>query len=207
MIDNIGLLSMGNEEMICFAWEAFCDFQKNQTTPQWKRKKEFMDQYRTSFCRKSDGMRGEVKVHFLGLFDCVNSVLAFSSAKDMPMPHHVKEPKTIPANFVRHAVSIHERRGLFQPVLFEPEPFRQVEPPSGTTQLVERWFAGNHGDVGGGWNAYPRPEGEEAYLLSDIPLKWMIEQVREVDAASLAASPPASLLPAILRLFCTIPAG
>jgi uncharacterized protein (DUF2235 family) len=195
MIDNIGLLSMGNEEMIVFAWEAFCDYQKNKINKDdpeevvkvKKEKEDFIKQYKRSFCRTSDGKGGEVKVHFLGLFDCVNSVLAFSSKKDMPMPHHVED--RYPAKFVRHAVSIHERRGLFQPVLFDPEPKEEVEAPTGSTKLVERWFAGNHGDVGGGWKAYPHPQGEEPFLLSDIPLMWMIEQVREVDAAAFVRIP------------------
>jgi uncharacterized protein (DUF2235 family) len=200
MIEHIGLLSMGNEELISFAWEAFCDYQKNQTTPDMT-KEHFMDQYKKSFCRKSAGTNGDVKVHFLGLFDCVNSVLAFSTSKDMPRPH---SPRNVPAHFVRHAISIHERRGLFQPVLFDPDPRPEPHPPSGTTPLVERWFAGNHGDVGGGWNSYPQPKGEESYLLSQVPLMWMIEQVRAVDAESLAASPPVSLTLATLRSLCKI---
>ena len=194
MIDNIGLLSMGNEEMIYFAWEAFCDYQKNRGTDKEKEKEDFMKQYKLSFCRKSDGQGEEVKVHFLGLFDCVNSVLAFSTAKTMPMPHH--QEHSYPAKFVRHAVSIHERRGLFQPVLFDPEPDLQVESPSGTTELVERWFAGNHGDVGGGWRAHPHLEGKEPHLLSDVPLMWMIDQVREVDEAAFV-----SLLPSVPQGF------
>jgi uncharacterized protein (DUF2235 family) len=200
MIDNIGLLSMGNEEMIYFAWEAFCDYQKNRGADNGKEKEKenFMKQYKLSFCRTCDGDKGEVKVHFLGLFDCVNSVLAFSTAKSMPMPHHQEHPdNSYPANFVRHAVSIHERRGLFQPVLFDPEPREHVvEPPSGTAPLVERWFAGNHGDVGGGWRAHTHLKEKEPYLLSDIPLMWMIEQVREVDEAARV-----SLLPSVPQGF------
>jgi uncharacterized protein (DUF2235 family) len=187
MIDAIGLLSMGNEEMISFAWDAFCDFQKNQTTDLRKEKQDFMEQYKASFCRKAGADGQGVRVHFLGLFDCVNSVVAFSSAKDMPMPHHVEK---LPANFVRHAVSIHERRGTFQPVLFDPEPQPQKDKPTGNTELVERWFAGNHGDVGGGWKAYPVVEGEKTYLLSDIPLSWMLQQVKEVDAEAQVSLRP-----------------
>jgi hypothetical protein len=76
---------------------------------------------------------------------------------------------------------------MFQPVLFDPDPKNGDGLTDGTTHqsyLVERWFAGNHGDVGGGWNSYPDPEGKDSYLLSDIPLRWMIEQVKKVDEAS-----------------------
>jgi uncharacterized protein (DUF2235 family) len=185
MIDSIGLLSMGNEEMISFAWEAFSDFQTNRNTgAEADRTEALMTQFKSNFCRIGGGS-SKVKVHFLGLFDCVNSVAAFLSAKDMPMPMpHGGEAIFLPAEYVRHAVSIHERRAMFQPVLFDPDPKKGAGPTDGTTDLVERWFAGNHGDVGGGWQSYPVPKGEESYLLSDIPLRWMIEQVKQVDEAS-----------------------
>jgi uncharacterized protein (DUF2235 family) len=185
MIDCIGLLSMGNEEMICFAWEAFSDFQTNRNTgAEADRTATLMNQFKSTFCRTGEAAGSKVKVHFLGLFDCVNSVAAFLSAKDMPMPMPHGEIIVLPAKYVRHAVSIHERRAMFQPVLFDPDPKNGDGPRDGTPDLVERWFAGNHGDVGGGWNSYPVPEGENSYLLSDIPLRWMIEQVKQVDKAS-----------------------
>ena len=42
----------------------------------------------------------------------------------------------------------------------EPEPFQQV------------WFAGNHADIGG---SYPENESR----LSDIPLKWIVDFLRD----------------------------
>lgn len=193
MIDSIGLLSMGNEEMICFAWDVFSDFQTNRNTVDGDKTELLMKQFKSNFCRTGEEAGEKVQVHFLGLFDCVNSVAAFLAAKDMPMPMPHREPGAreadviLPAKYVRHAVSIHERRAMFQPVLFDPESKKGPGPTDGTTDLVERWFAGNHGDVGGGWSSYPVPEGEDPYLLSDIPLRWMIEQVKQVDAASQVA--------------------
>ena len=187
MIDSIGLLSMGNEEMISFAWETFSDFQTNRNTgAEADRTAAVMNQFKSNFCRASGAAGEKLQVHFLGLFDCVNSVAAFFSAKDMPMPmpHGKKNKSLLPAKYVRHAVSIHERRAMFQPVLFDPDPKENTKDTDGTTELVERWFAGNHGDIGGGWNSYPPPENEEVHLLSDIPLAWMIEQVKQVDEAS-----------------------
>ena len=192
MIDSIGLLSMGNEEMIYFAWEAFSDFQTNRNTgAEADITEALMNQFKSNFCRTGEVAGDKVQVHFLGLFDCVNSVAAFLSAKDMPMPMpHEKKTIGLPAKHVRHAVSIHERRAMFQPVLFDPDPKNGDGPRDGTPDLVERWFAGNHGDVGGGWKSYPDPEGKESYLLSDIPLGWMIEQVKRVDEASKVRSNP-----------------
>jgi uncharacterized protein (DUF2235 family) len=43
----------------------------------------------------------------------------------------------------------------------------------GHDHLVQRWFAGNHSDVGG---SYPEPESR----LSDVALRWMCEQATSV---------------------------
>ncbi|KAI9934744.1 hypothetical protein AWENTII_005731 [Aspergillus wentii] len=45
--------------------------------------------------------------------------------------------------YIRHAVSIHERRLKFKPVLLIPDP---DGPP---VNLKEVWFAGNHSDIRG----------------------------------------------------------
>jgi uncharacterized protein (DUF2235 family) len=69
--------------------------------------------------------------------------------------------------YAYHAISIDERRGNFKPTLWElshnkARDFEQV--------LEQRWFAGVHSNVGGG---YP-DEG-----LSDIALKWITEKAAE----------------------------
>ncbi len=56
---------------------------------------------------------------------------------------------------------------MFKPALFLLDPNTPV-----TADIKEVYFAGNHGDVGGGWSC----EGAN-YLLSDIPLKWMVDEV------------------------------
>jgi uncharacterized protein (DUF2235 family) len=74
-----------------------------------------------------------------------------------------------PATHIRHAVSIHERRLKFRPALFKGF-------VHGECDLKEMWFVGNHGDIGAGW---PRniKKGQKR-LLSDIPLAWMLNEVR-----------------------------
>lgn len=156
MIYSIGLLSRGNEEMVRFAWSTFSDYQRTRgRDPKFK---DFMLRFKETFCRE------RVVVHFLGLFDCVNSVAQFQiplfgkSSPYIPVP---------PATHIRHAVSIHERRLMFKPALFLLDP---SEPPK--SDVKEVWFAGNHGDVGGGWHC----QGAN-YLLSDIALRWMVDEV------------------------------
>jgi uncharacterized protein (DUF2235 family) len=121
---------MGNEEMIAFAWNTFSNYQRHQDTKKAKADTDFMDQFKTSFCRTSNGMGGTVKVHFLGLFDCVNSVLKFSTKVPKPQPVDLEK---LPAKHIRHALSIHDRRGMFQPVLFDPEPTEPL-PPTETSE-------------------------------------------------------------------------
>jgi uncharacterized protein (DUF2235 family) len=180
MIDCIGLLSKGNEEMISFAWDTFSTYQRNEPT---KKARNSMDIFKSTFCRNSSN-GDEKMVHFLGLFDCVNSVLAFS--KRIPSPNYPIQ-YNLPAKYIRHAVSIHERRAMFQPTLFNPDLSPQSEEAllNGPPQLVQLWFAGNHGDVGGGWKM--EKDGKYPFLLSDIPLMWMIKEVRAIDKASKAS--------------------
>jgi len=165
MLHTIGLLSQGNEEMIYFAWETFSKFQKTRgdvnKSEATKTHESFMVKFKQTFCRPS------IKVHFLGLFDCVNSVGQFDIPWTQQSFTYIPKP---PATHIRHAVSIHERRLKFKPALFIMD--------NNTLQndTVEMWFAGNHGDVGGGW---PLRE-YQTHLLSDTPLAWMIEEVQNL---------------------------
>jgi uncharacterized protein (DUF2235 family) len=127
MIFNLGLLSRGNEEMVPFAWSTFSDFQRGREDD--PKLRTFMDKFSSTYCRE------KIKSHFLGLFDCVNSVGQFElplfskSIPYIPLP---------PAKHIRHAVSINERRLKFKPALFIPDP---SNPPEG--DIKEVWFAEN----------------------------------------------------------------
>ncbi|KAF2139466.1 uncharacterized protein K452DRAFT_275789 [Aplosporella prunicola CBS 121167] len=177
MLHDIGLLSKGNEEMVRFAWETFSNFQNakgntpdpdkpadkaaERATKKINDLEQYMDSFKTTFCRPN------VDVHFLGLFDCVNSVGQFeipiwrTSFKNIACPA---------ARHIRHAVSIHERRIKFKPALFDLGDGSEME----GVDLKEVWFAGNHGDVGGGWGFQ---EPNQKHLLSDTPLNWMVQEV------------------------------
>lgn len=169
MVHTIGLLSQGNEEMIHFAWETFSEFQKcrgdDSKSDKVQEHEKFMVKFKQTFCRQG------VKVHFLGLFDCVNSVGQFE------VPLTQKSFTYIPrssATHVRHAVSIHERRLKFKPALFK------MDNKDLSNDTVEMWFAGGHGDVGGGWDLEPN----QRYLISDTPLQWMLEEIHRLPHTS-----------------------
>ncbi|KIW11658.1 hypothetical protein PV08_10960 [Exophiala spinifera] len=159
MIHDIGLLSRGNEEHVSFAWYKWSDYCRAG----YKEKDlDYINDYKKTFCRK------DVKVHFLGLFDCVNSVANLEVPLFRRISPYLRCP---PATHIRHAVSVHERRAKFKPTLFLFAK-KHLQEPAEVESLKEHWFAGNHGDVGGGW-----PVDPGCYALSEIALKWMVDQV------------------------------
>jgi len=66
----------------------------------------------------------------------------------------------------RHAMSVDERRKAFVSVPWKPEESDQISPDGQGKRVEQRYFAGVHADVGGG---YP----ENGARLSDIALEWM----------------------------------
>jgi uncharacterized protein (DUF2235 family) len=96
-------------------------------------------------------------VYFVGLFDTVSSVGWVWDPLKLPFTH--QNPSIA---FVRHAVSIDERRAFFRQNVFGGIPGQDLQ---------ELWFAGVHSDVGGG---YPEREGglwRESY-------HWMLAEAK-----------------------------
>ncbi|KAK3949466.1 hypothetical protein QBC32DRAFT_400207 [Pseudoneurospora amorphoporcata] len=125
MLDYIGLLSHGNEEMVRFAWKAFSSWQarRSDDSPEGVAKKkkmyEFLKGFRETFSRPVR------RIRFLGLFDTVNSVPQFESA----WMGRSKFPYTArtSAKVVRHAVSIDERRAKFRQDLIYQSAHRNMK--------------------------------------------------------------------------------
>ncbi|KAI9802670.1 MAG: hypothetical protein M1825_002692 [Sarcosagium campestre] len=111
MIDHVGLLTEGCEELVRFAWKTFAQWQQRQDgeeedATQKKQMFEFMRAFRETFSRPVR------RIRFLGLFDTVNSVPRFEAA----WMQRKKYPYTArsSAKVIRHAVSIDERRAKFR---------------------------------------------------------------------------------------------
>ncbi|EXJ92752.1 hypothetical protein A1O3_01304 [Capronia epimyces CBS 606.96] len=112
MLDHIGLLSAGNEELIRFAWKTYAKWacRKNDGSEKAikdeEQQYEFMRGFRQTFSRPVR------RIRFMGLFDTVNSVPRFESAwmarSKFPYTAHSS------AKVIRHAVSIDERRAKFR---------------------------------------------------------------------------------------------
>ncbi|PHH66009.1 hypothetical protein CDD81_534 [Ophiocordyceps australis] len=128
MLDHIGLLSHGNEEMVKFAWKAFAQWQSRQQSvrarggdqqdtkvaAQVRKMHEYMKGFRETFSRPVG------RIRFLGLFDTVNSVPRFETAwmQRSKFPYTARTS----AKVIRHAVSIDERRAKFRQDLMYQRP-------------------------------------------------------------------------------------
>jgi uncharacterized protein (DUF2235 family) len=116
-----------------------------------------------------------VMIKFVGVWDTVASVLVPRPDRLFPTMLTLPYTRTNPSVEVfRHAMAIDERRRMFrlnrwvEPQPFVANPFDRTA-PSRLQDVKQVWFAGVHGDVGGGY-----PELESG--LSKFPLAWMIEQ-------------------------------
>ncbi|KAJ9224459.1 hypothetical protein DTO207G8_3406 [Paecilomyces variotii] len=123
MLDYIGLLESGNEELIRFAWKTFAKWQQRagDTEEDRKEKKKlfnYMKAFRETFSRPVS------RIRFMGLFDTVNSVPRFESAwmQRSKFPYTARSS----ARVIRHAVGIDERRAKFrQDLISEARPWKE----------------------------------------------------------------------------------
>ncbi|RGP66299.1 short chain dehydrogenase reductase family [Fusarium sporotrichioides] len=159
-----------------------------------------VEAFSQTFCRNEGAdptKHDNIKVFFLGMWDCVNSVAVVE--KNAPAPVEVAGT----AAHVRHAVAVDERRVKFKPALLAQD-IRKDARNNDEEDILEVWFPGNHGDIGGGWPAMPtdKPPSEMGYLerlrhifstmkqstmeepldddalqMSDMALDWMIREV------------------------------
>ncbi|KAG6016676.1 hypothetical protein E4U54_000665 [Claviceps lovelessii] len=129
MLDYIGLLCHGNEEMVKFAWKAFAQWQSrkpasneddghqndSEENREARRMYNYMKDFRETFSRPVG------RIQFLGLFDTVNSVPRFEAAwmQRSKFPYTARSS----AKVIRHAVSIDERRAKFrQDLMYQKVP-------------------------------------------------------------------------------------
>ena len=127
-----------------------------------------------------------MEVEFLGLFDTV-AALGFSNIDLPPVLREVSQIVSYSIDGfhrvhvgphvrrVNHAVALDEMLAHFSPTLLGPVPDEVI--------ALEVWFAGGHGDVGGG---HIGPEDNRN--LAKVALVWMMESAR---AAGLELKPEA----------------
>lgn len=230
MIEKVGLLKRGNENLVDLAYQCYISWEYNESIGVFGDETTLVNEFKRTFSRKN------TDVHFMGLWDSINSV---GIIRDRMFPY---TSRTKGIKHVRHAVSIDERRGKFKQCLFTPytycpnffiqngpyekvgddrlcnvsNPMLKSEPASlfstndlasnqdrrikslpdllfaetqssfvsstssshqqscGSTNsddFVEKWFCGDHSDVGGGWGL-----DHQGNALSNIPLKWVVSE-------------------------------
>ncbi|KAI2623300.1 hypothetical protein GGR54DRAFT_46782 [Hypoxylon sp. NC1633] len=252
MINTVGLLCKGNEEMVTFAYRLYQRYLAGETdnfklahpkhgkkeAPKpatgadetdpllagveahphhghmYERARDEITAFSSTFCRKEMTYHcGEleetnIKVYFLGIWDCVNSVAILESKAPMPVP------VTGTAHYVRHAVAVDERRVKFKVALLAQDIRASTHDHE---DIKEVWFPGGHGDVGGGWPASadnPLDNSQhmtvwqriknfwttrkakdptkdirsDPFQISDIPLSWMIRELELVGKADPSAA-------------------
>ena len=114
-------------------------------------------------------------IRLLGLFDTVASVIE-SGRSGIRLKSHAFTSRNQSVQSVLHALAIDERRTMFQPKLWEVgqefwgNPFNRAA--AVPQDVKEVWFAGGHGDIGGG---YPENRSE----LAKVPLAWMIQEAKK----------------------------
>jgi glutathione S-transferase len=117
-----------------------------------------------------------VPIEAIGVWDTVGSlgIPVLSADHEMRLDPLRLADTALPANIRHgfHAVAADEQRIDFTPTLWDPDP-----------RVVQRFFPGSHGDVGGGF-----PDGEDSQL-SDLALAWMADQLKSV-GVKFANDPP-----------------
>lgn len=108
------------------------------------------------------------KIKFVGVWDTVGALGIPATRAPIPLPagdyrfHDTQLGRTIENAF--HAVAIDEHREDYNVTLWS------ARHAIGTRRVEQRWFAGAHANVGGGY---------DDDLLPDIPLLWMAQNAAE----------------------------
>lgn len=127
--------------------------------------------------REQYGIEADTPIRCVGVFDTVGSLGVPIGGKNRKKYSFHDTELSGSVKFAFHALAIDERRGAFEPTLwsYAPKPEQNIR---------QMWFAGAHSDVGGGYGEHE---------LSDVPLKWMMDQMSaaglKFDAPTLDARP------------------
>ena len=122
---------------------------------------------------KDNLCRPEVKIAFIGVFDTVRAlgvrwpILWRFTGEAHPYHDHTLGQATAVG---RQALAMQETREAYRPVLWDVPETRLCEVAGQPgCDIVQMWFRGNHGDIGG------QLSGQHASRpLANIPLVWML---------------------------------
>jgi uncharacterized protein (DUF2235 family) len=157
LLHMFGLLQPSHENLLPYVMRLFRSSRRidDKNAKIWR----VSAQFRNTFARDAGVEHRRFRVHFVGVWDTVSSVgWIWDPVKFL---HTAANPSIAT---IRHAVAIDERRSFFRQNLFAGDVRGQ--------DLVELWFPGSHGDVGGG---YPENHGG----LWREPFAWMCDEARK----------------------------
>jgi uncharacterized protein (DUF2235 family) len=165
----IGLLPPDQIDLAEYAFSAYKN--ASRRNHDFDGKADFLDEA-WHFSRVAGGYG--VPIEFVGVWDTVASVIVPRQDRLLPDLQTLVFTRTNPSvKTFRQAIAIDERRRMFRlnrwinPQKYRPDPF---DPSTALDQDIRQvWFAGVHGDIGGGY-----PEQDSG--LSKFPLLWMIVQ-------------------------------
>jgi len=151
-IKVFGLVRPEQSNLIPYIWQEYID-----AALRVGKKPEPVFEYGNRF-KRDFSIRTSLRIRFLGLWDTVSSLGKVSAFKSLP---HTRENDLV--EVIRHAVALDERRGLFQPNLFETD--------TAGSDVQQIWFPGFHSDVGGG-----QPLKESG--IGSVTFEWIVGEAR-----------------------------
>jgi hypothetical protein len=128
-----------------------------------------------------------VEIEMIGVWDTVGSLGVPWTAVPWIGRGNFFFHNTYPSELYRHmvqAVAVDEHRGPYKPTLwtrFVPDSEAHAVPASRLPDVEQRWFAGAHCNVGGGYHGN---------ALSDLPLHWMQQKAIANGLACQAVAVP-----------------
>lgn len=153
LINNCGIIRRADARLIASAWKIYkSPAAKNH--PKGDAAQAFRNDY--SHARRD--------VHFVGVWDTVGalgipfSFMGLFDGNDEFYDNRMGSNIEI----ARHALAIDERREDFAPTLWQPRD---------DVDLRQVWFAGCHGDIGGG-----HPPDADGSRIADVALEWMLAE-------------------------------
>lgn len=156
LINNCGILKRENAKLINTAFEYYKNPSKKYH-PSATLSKEF----------KNNNSHKSKDITFVGVWDTVGAMgipISFLGLfEDKDEFYDTKMGKNIKT--ARHALAIDEHRSDFVPTIWDE---------SNHTDIQQVWFCGAHSDTGGSYK-----EDKDGSLLSDIPLKWLVDEAKE----------------------------
>ncbi|OLY91705.1 Uncharacterized alpha/beta hydrolase domain [Cnuella takakiae] len=156
LIRNCGILKPAHLSLLDTTYELYRNRNK-YTAPD----SDMMVSFRSNYCHP------DTNVHFVGVWDTVGAL-------GIPHPmfgkryqfHDTKLSSSI--DYAFHALAIDEKRPLFKPTLWQLNE-KDVAQNNRAASMEQRWFAGVHSNIGGGY---------EDSSLSDLALSWLMNKAK-----------------------------